>query len=922
MKLFHSSTVIFIDSQVEFRHTLLNDLNSQTEVVILNSHQDGVEQITEYLATRTEFSSIHIVSHGAPASLNLGNSKLSLETISKYTQNLSQWLTKEIFIYGCNVAVGDAGEEFITKLHQITGAAIAASNTLTGNSKLGGDWNLAVTRGEITSQNAFSPEARQAYAGVLATYVVDIVQDTNDEVGLSGTSLREAINAANQNSDADEIIFNPSLNGQVINLTLGELRIRENLTIRGNKFNPVAISGRNESGVFEIGYYTPDVTLANLKIINGNASYGGGINNRGNLTIINTTVSNNQASYGGGIYNNSYYGSLKLINSTINNNIASNYGGGIYNDDDAQIINTTISSNSANFGGGIYDESSTSIFDSTITRNTSLSGGAGIGKGTNTTSTLSNTIVAGNYGSDVDYFGGLSNSLVSSGNNLIGTGNAVVNFGSPGDKTGISDPLLGPLTNNPGGTPTHNPLNGSPVINAGSNIKLPFDTFDLDNDNNTNERIPVDQTGDDRIQDGVVDIGAVESSFQGESPPQLSLLDATVKEGNSGITFAVFPIQLSKAFNQPITLKFSTFNGTAVSPTDFVGVTNQTLVIPAYQTKANLNVAVRGDLNIEQDETFTVRILSATNATLNDSVGIGKIVNDEVVSVSLDKNITLSEGNYGTKTADFVLRLSKPSAIPVRVTFNTLNGTATNGNDFFGINRVINFAPNQTTAIVRVPIRGDLTFEANETFSARISNPVSATIGKNQVTAAITNDDLKPKMSISDAVIGEGNSGVRNMVFNVRLSNPSSQYVSAFYNTINGGAGAPLDYNAQSGQVTFAPGQVTKPVYIRVRGDKFREGNEVFYLQLSGLKNANPLDLRATGTILNDDYQNKALVGNRESFTLGQTTPDTSIPLVVSDTLSLGASTPTSRVVLESLTQPDIFSADFASGFNAASVAI
>jgi len=171
MNTFHSSTVIFIDSQVEFRQTLINDLNPQTEVVILNSYEDGIEQITQYLAEKKAIKSIHIVSHGSQATLNLGNSKLSLETISKYTKNLSQWLTKEILIYGCNVGVGDAGKEFITKLHHITGAAIAASNTPTGNSKLGGDWNLAVTRGEITSQNAFSSETRQAYAGVLATYV-------------------------------------------------------------------------------------------------------------------------------------------------------------------------------------------------------------------------------------------------------------------------------------------------------------------------------------------------------------------------------------------------------------------------------------------------------------------------------------------------------------------------------------------------------------------------------------------------------------------------------------------------------------------------------------------------------------------------------------------------------------------------------
>lgn len=904
-----NAKIIFIDSTVADYQTLVSGALKNSEVIILNPEQNGIAQITHHLSQKTQIDTIHIVSHGSPATLYLGNTTLSLSNLNNYQEHLSSWSAKAIYLYGCNVAVGDAGEEFVTKLHEITGASIAASKTLTGNGNLGGDWNLAVTRGEITSHEAFSPEARQAYAGVLATYVVDIIQDQNDGFGINGTSLREAIDAANDNSGADTIVFNPGLYGKVINLTNGRLNIEDDLTINGNRSNPVSISGANKSQIFDIGF-NDNVTLNGLKIINGNGYYGGGIYNDGFLELVSSTIFNNYASYGGGIYNE---GTLRLINSSVYNNSTPNSGGGIYNADNATIVNSTISSNGANLGGGIYNTSGSDItsFNSTITKNSASGGGGGIGSNgsTSTTALLANTIVAGNSSTDVDYTFGGYNSIISSGSNLIGNGNAAGGFNQPGDQTGVTNPLLGPLTNNGGATPTHAPLNGSPAINSGSNISLPFDTFDLDNDNNTNERLPVDQTGDIRIQDGIVDIGAVESSFKGESPPQLILKDATVKEGNSGTTFAVFPIQLNKAFNKPITLKYSTFNGTAISPTDFVGALNKTLVIPANQINPSLSIPIKGDVNIEPDETFTVRILSATNATLNDSVAIGKIVNDDTVSVSLDKNLTISEGNFGTKTANFVLRLSKPSAIPVRVTFNTLNGTATNGSDFFGINRVINFAPNQTTAIVRVPIRGDLSFEPNETFSARISNPVSATIGKNLVTATITNDDLKPKISISDAKIGEGSSGVRNMIFNLKLSNPSSQSVSAFYSTINGSAGSPLDYNAKSGQITFSPGQTTKPVFVQVRGDKFREGNELFYVQLTGLKNVNPLDLRATGTILNDDFQTKALVGSAESFTLGEEAPNrhTSVPRFDDSLISLGGSTPTQRVILDGITQPDLF---------------
>jgi hypothetical protein len=64
-------------------------------------------------------------------------------------------------LYGCNVAAGDSGAEFIEKLHQLTGANIAASARLTGNVALGGDWELEVIRGELEVDVPFTRETQQ-----------------------------------------------------------------------------------------------------------------------------------------------------------------------------------------------------------------------------------------------------------------------------------------------------------------------------------------------------------------------------------------------------------------------------------------------------------------------------------------------------------------------------------------------------------------------------------------------------------------------------------------------------------------------------------------------------------------------------------------------------------------------------------------
>lgn len=140
---------------------------------------------------------------------------------------------------------------------------------------------------------------------------------------------------------------------------------------------------------------------------------------------------------------------------------------------------------------------------------------------------------------------------------------------------------------------------------------------------------------------------------------------------------------------------------------------------------------------------------------------MGKIVNNDFATISLDKDIAVTEGISGQKFVNFPLKLSKPSAIPVKVTVKTANGTATAGTDYNALNQVVTFAANKTTATVKVAVKGDKTFEVNETFSVNLSNPVNGTIAKGQVKGTITNDDAKPKISVSDVTLTEGDSGTK-----------------------------------------------------------------------------------------------------------------------------------------------------------------
>ncbi|MDB9453189.1 DUF4347 domain-containing protein, partial [Dolichospermum circinale CS-541/06] len=139
-----ATTIVFIDASLSDYHTLQTGIIEGVKTVIISPNQDGIEQISQILQQHPHITTIHILSHGSPGCLYLGNSQLNLTNIHNYTQQLQQWQPQNILLYGCNVAAGDAGEEFIRKLHQITNATISASTTKTGNAALGGNWQLEV----------------------------------------------------------------------------------------------------------------------------------------------------------------------------------------------------------------------------------------------------------------------------------------------------------------------------------------------------------------------------------------------------------------------------------------------------------------------------------------------------------------------------------------------------------------------------------------------------------------------------------------------------------------------------------------------------------------------------------------------------------------------------------------------------------
>lgn len=145
--------LVIVDASTPDYETLVNDLLAERsdgrifEVVILDADRNGIDQISELLAERSDLSAVHIISHGSDGSITLGDSVLDYDGLIANAKTIQSWgnaFTEDgdLLIYGCNLAAGADGRAFINTLSELTGTDVAASTDLTGSAAKGGDWDL------------------------------------------------------------------------------------------------------------------------------------------------------------------------------------------------------------------------------------------------------------------------------------------------------------------------------------------------------------------------------------------------------------------------------------------------------------------------------------------------------------------------------------------------------------------------------------------------------------------------------------------------------------------------------------------------------------------------------------------------------------------------------------------------------------
>ena len=352
----------------------------------------------------------------------------------------------------------------------------------------------------------------------------------------------------------------------------------------------------------------------------------------------------------------------------------------------------------------------------------------------------------------------------------------------------------------------------------------------------------------------IVDTQGVGTITDDDPLSALSVNDVTIGEGNSGTVPATFTVTLAPVSGRAVTVDYATGNGSATSPADYQA-NGGTLNFAAGETTKTVTVLVNGDALDEIDETFTVNLTNAPNATITDDSGLGTITDDDTAPALSINDVAAAEGDSGTTSATFTVSLSGPSGRPISVDYATANGTAIAPADYAVTSGTLNFAPGDTTKQVTVLVNGDTLDEVNETFTVNLSNESNATIADPQGTGTITDDDATPTLAITDATVTEGNlPATVDATFTVSLSAPAGQTVTVQAASVNDTATAPGDYTTLTPTtLSFVAGETTKQVSVTVNGDALNEPNETFFVNLANPTNATIVDGHGVGTITDDD---------------------------------------------------------------------
>ena len=150
--------VVFIDTSVTGYKTLEDAAKPGIAIEEIDAGQSGLAQMAKWAETNSGFDSISVISHGANGTLQIGtdtiiDAVLPAPVIQAELAEIGHALKAggDFLLYGCDIAKGTDGQQFIADLATATGADVAASTDTTGAADQGGNWTLEAATGVISA---------------------------------------------------------------------------------------------------------------------------------------------------------------------------------------------------------------------------------------------------------------------------------------------------------------------------------------------------------------------------------------------------------------------------------------------------------------------------------------------------------------------------------------------------------------------------------------------------------------------------------------------------------------------------------------------------------------------------------------------------------------------------------------------------
>jgi hypothetical protein len=109
-----ATTIVFIDASLSDYQTLQAGIVEGVKSVIISPNQDGIEQISQVLQQHPHITTIHILSHGAPGCLYLGNSQLNLTNIHNSPNNYNSGNLRIFYSMVVTSLLGTLGQNLFT----------------------------------------------------------------------------------------------------------------------------------------------------------------------------------------------------------------------------------------------------------------------------------------------------------------------------------------------------------------------------------------------------------------------------------------------------------------------------------------------------------------------------------------------------------------------------------------------------------------------------------------------------------------------------------------------------------------------------------------------------------------------------------------------------------------------------------------